>query len=133
MSEDTTGRALVDLVEDELRAHSVALTSTRGNECLLCYVARLMDEFGCDTTLRWAMRFRDSRAPSATALERRLGQVGGFCDCEIFLNGFELARRLCRYDPETDELVGPEELPSCSGVRSSSTRPCSNWARRGRW
>ncbi len=64
------------------------------HECLACYVARMLSAHGCDTTLRWAQRFRDVRVPAATGLERRLGQVGGFCDCEIFLNGYQLVREL---------------------------------------
>lgn len=133
MSEETTGSELVDRLEAELRAQAADLTNPREGECLMCYVARLVDELGCDTSLRWAVKFRDARAPKATALERRLGQVGGFCDCEIFLNGFELARHLCRYEPEYDDLVPPEELPSCSGVRVNSTQPCRNWTRLRRW
>ncbi|WP_425464517.1 DUF2695 domain-containing protein [Nocardioides eburneiflavus] len=39
--------------------------------------------FGCCTTLRFATRYRDLRAPRAVGLERRLGDRGGFCDCEI--------------------------------------------------
>jgi hypothetical protein len=75
-------------------------------------------------------RFRDVRVPAATALERRLGAVGGFCDCEIFLNGYQFAGHLCRYEPETDELVAPKEPPPCSGVRARPTQPCTNWTRR---
>jgi len=133
MSEETTSSALVSRVEDELRADSAALTDPRQGECLLCYLARLVNEFGCNGALRWAGHYRDRRAPLATALERRLGAVGGFCDCEVFLNGFMLAPHLCRYDPKSDELVGPEEPPSCSGARVNSTQPCGNWTRIRRW
>jgi hypothetical protein len=68
------------------------LTSVRPGECVFCYVVRMLDAFGCDNTLRWAARFRDLAAPRATALESRLWAMGGFCDCEIFLNGVTVER-----------------------------------------
>lgn len=102
------------------------------NECLACFVARLLTDFGCDTTLRWAQRFRDLRSPTATGLERRLGSFGGYCDCEIFLNGYRLVRHLLVRDLATDELMAPGQPPVCAGVRSTSTRPCANWERRSR-
>lgn len=101
-------------------------------ECLACFVARMLTAHGCDTTLRWSQRFRDLRSPTATGLERRLGAVGGYCDCEIFLNGYRLARHLMVRDVVTDELMAPAEPPTCAGVRSTSTRPCANWQRHSR-
>ncbi|MEZ5127877.1 MAG: DUF2695 domain-containing protein [Micropruina glycogenica] len=70
-------------------------------ECVLCYVYRMIGEFGCDCRLRFATHYRDVRAVP-TGLERRLGQTGGYCDCEIFLNGYELARSTV---PEVDDLA----------------------------
>jgi hypothetical protein len=87
-----------DAMEIELRTLSVALTAPLPVECLLCYVRRMLDGFGCNATVRWARRWRDLRAPRATALEHRLARDGGFCDCEIFLNGWVLARRLRQDD-----------------------------------
>jgi hypothetical protein len=80
--------------ESWLRERALGLTEPHAAECLFCFVARMLDEHGCDTTLRWATRYRDLRAPRATALENRLYRMGGFCDCEIFLNGMTLAPRL---------------------------------------
>ena len=102
------------------------------HECLACYVARMLTAHGCDTTLRWAQRFRDVRVPAATGLERRLGSVGGFCDCEIFLNGYGLVRELLVRDVHTDELEPPALPPPCAGVRRTSAKPCINWERRRR-
>ena len=99
-----------------------------------------MLQLGC-TGLRWAKRYRDLRAPRATALERRLGQVGGFCDCEIFLNGYTLAPDQWVRTPgvvvdgilyET-EPKHPDPMPDCLGVRAGSTRGCGLWVRRQRW
>jgi len=120
-----------------------AVLVPRPGECLLCYVARMLDDFGCHTTLRFARRYRDTVAPRATALERRLGSMGGYCDCEILLNGYQLREEF--WVPEVfeddgttivvHEACAPETLPACGGVRVGSTRPCTNWERqrRGRW
>jgi len=85
--------ALAPEVRDAERAladASLALLGPEPGECLLCYVHRMLVEFGCDCRLRFAAHYRDVRAPRATGLERRLGNSGGFCDCEIFLNGYDL-------------------------------------------
>jgi hypothetical protein len=132
-----TERRFVDDIEAELRTVAARLTTPLEGECLLCYVHRML-EFGCDNQLRWARRFRDLRAPRATSLEVRLGRVGGYCDCEIFLNGFELAQELwVRPEPREDDGVVfledpryPDPLPACQGVRRGSTRGCASWVRR---
>src|SRR5689334_325301 len=125
-------------VADEAERYLQAIADPRSvpaeRECVACYVARMLTAFGCDTSLRWAIRFRDLRSPTATSLGRRLGAVGGFCDCEIFLNGYQLVRELLVRDLHTDELEAPAEPPPCAGVGRTSTRPCANWERRrGPW
>jgi len=124
---------IVEQVESYLRDQAEAMTEPTATECLGCYVQRMLAAHGCNTTLRWARRFRDRRSPRATGLERRLEDLGGFCDCEILLNGYQLARHLLVRNPATDELGAPAERPDCAGVRPTSTRPCSNWERRQRW
>ena len=125
-------RTIDQEAEAVLRLVAAGLTLPHDGECLLCFVARMLDEFGCDTTLRFATRYRDSRAPRATALESRLGRMGGFCDCEIFLNGMMLADRLLKYD-ETGEAHAPSSPPTCRHVRAGSTQGCTNWVRQRRW
>ncbi|MBU2075515.1 MAG: DUF2695 domain-containing protein [Actinobacteria bacterium] len=99
-------------------------------ECVLCYVARMLGEHGCDETLRWTGRFRELRSPRATALEGRMQAVGGFCDCEVFLNGYRLRREHLERDVHTDELRAPDHPPTCAGVgRLDSTKPCTLWER----
>lgn len=122
-------------LEQELRGLAEQLVEPHPSECLLCFMARVVDEFGCDNTLRWATRYRDLRAPRAVALEKRLGQVGGFCDCEVFMNGYQLRGAHLVYDAETDEHIPPAELPPCRGVRRGSTQGCELWERlrRGWW
>ena len=130
--------SLVTDTERELRILSTALTHPHERECLLCYVYRML-EYGC-TGLRWAVRYRDLRAPRATALERRLGRRGGYCDCEIFLNGYEPAHELWTPEREHDEdgvtciddAGWPEQLPACRGVRAGSTQGCTLWVRQRR-
>lgn len=129
----------IDETETYLRMLAAELTDPGPGECLLCYVYRML-EHGC-TGLRWAARYRDLRAPRATALERRLGSKGGFCDCEIFMNAFDL--RVEHLEPEREYIdadgvvtitdpMYPNPMPACLGARRGSTRPCGLWAARSR-
>ena len=97
-------------IERELRHLSFELTQPKPGECLHCYVYRML-EFGC-TGLRWATRYRDLKAPRATALAGRLMSKGAGCDCEIFMNGWSLRREYRVYNPETEEYEYPEEVPA---------------------
>jgi hypothetical protein len=120
--------------ETLVRQLAAELTRARPGECVYCYVIRMLDAFGCDTTLRWAARFRDRTAPRATALESRLGRMGGYCDCEIFLNGVTLVQaRGGLADDEDEDDPAVWEVPPCAKVRLGSTRGCVNWTRRFRW
>jgi hypothetical protein len=130
--------------EAEGLVHQLAdeLTRPREGECLCCYVARQLDEYPCDGTHRHAFRYRDARAPRATALAQRMRDIGACCcDCEIFMNGYQLDA--CFWTPEREvvhdgggtvilDAKQPEQLPPCAGVRRGSTRPCTNWVRRRR-
>ena len=128
-------------VETWLRAVAAELTDPQPRECLLCFVHRMLGAFGCRTTLRFATHYRDLRAPRAVALERRLGEKGGFCDCEIFLNGWTAAPHLwtpevaVEHDGWTEVLEEPEppsSMPGCLGARPGATRPCGLWQARRR-
>lgn len=135
---------LVSETEQDLRVLSTALTEARADECLLCYVYRML-AFGC-TGHRWTRHYRDLRAPRATALERRLREKGGFCDCEIFVNGYEPVPEHWVTDRTNEDWAGdededtdsedptyPDPMPSCRGVRAGSTQGCSLWRRLSRW
>lgn len=138
--------AIVIELEAHLRRRAQELVDPREGECLLCFLARTLHEVGCDTSLRWARRYRDLRAPRATALEQRLADVGGFCDCEVFLNGYVRASRLDRWGRWRDEgdevgdgdadddgiLLDDPRPPTCLGARRGSTKPCAVWARQPR-
>lgn len=125
---------LAAAVDDVLTPHP--------RECLLCYLKRMLDSFGCDTHLRFGRHFRDLRAPRAFALEKRLGRMGGYCDCEVFLNGYRLSRQFLvparvEHHDGVDYVVElerwPDSLPSCTGVRRGSTQPCILWERQRAW
>jgi hypothetical protein len=75
-------------LERELKVTSIEIMEPRQGECLHCYVYRML-EFGC-RGLRWTVRYRDTKAPRATALHHRLMSKGAGCDCEIFMNGWAL-------------------------------------------
>lgn len=139
VSMDTTD--IADAAEKIVRDAASAFTRAEARECLGCFVNRQVDEFGCDTTHRYVEAYRDQRAPNATALTSRLSGMGGFCDCEIFMNAFQPASRLWlrrestdidedEWDDELDvEWDPPVSMPPCAGVRPLSTQPCINWQR----
>ena len=60
-----------------------------------------------------------------------MGRMGGFCDCEIFLNGVQLhpASRV-RVDDEAEPARS--RRPVCAGVRKGSTQGCAHWVRQRR-
>ncbi|HEX3930917.1 MAG TPA: DUF2695 domain-containing protein [Nocardioides sp.] len=128
---------MTDMTIDEearlyLEITAERLTRVREGECLFCYVARMLEEHGCDTSLRFTRLYRERRAPRATSLERRLGAMGGFCDCEILLNAMSVARSEKSYDEGSEEWLLPEPRAACRGVRRGSTQSCGIWERRRR-
>lgn len=101
---------IAEVVEAELRALASMLTEPDDRECLRCFVLRMLSEFGCDGSHRWSGRWRDVRAPRATGLLRRLGELGGSCDCEVLMNVFpqypSAVRRLpCAGQPQPGSAV----------------------------
>jgi hypothetical protein len=103
---------IADAVEAELRTLSCLLTEPEEHECLRCFVLRMLSEFGCDGTHRWATRWRDLRAPAASGLLARLAELGGCCDCEVLLNVF----------PEYPQGTGV--LPCAGQPQPGSAVPC---------
>jgi Protein of unknown function (DUF2695) len=100
------------------------------DECLACFVDRMMRLYGCANRLTWAMRWRDRRAPRATALRRRLEARGGFCDCEVLMNVHVRPEWLPGPWGEVDSrpaTTGEGTAPPCFGVRRGSTQACAHW------
>lgn len=81
----------------------------RGDECLCCYLLRMLDAFDCDNSLRWAVRWRNELAPALDGLECDLVDRGGFCDCEVVMNAYWPAYEL-------DDQAAP---PGCRATRSN--------------
>jgi hypothetical protein len=111
MAEDMTG-GIAGAVEAEIAWLSQHLTEPGEHECLRCFVLRMINEFGCDGTQRWAARWRDVRAPKIRGLLRRLERMGGFCDCEVLFNVY----------PHYPEVARP--LPCAGQPEPGSTSPC---------
>ncbi|MHB1064581.1 MAG: DUF2695 domain-containing protein [Georgenia sp.] len=116
-------------LEAEIDGLARYLLAPHQRECVLCYVNRMVVEFGCDHTLRWAVTWRAVRAPQATKLLTRLRSRAGYCDCGIFTNGWDVTVDTV-LDPGTGEECWPPEVAGCRGVHPGSTRPCSLWAPR---
>jgi hypothetical protein len=107
MAEDIAAQA-----EAEVAWLSRRLTEPGERECLRCFLLRMIGEFGCDGTLRWAGHWREQRAPRARGLLRRLQQLGGCCDCEILMNVF----------PDYPDSAVP--LPCAGQPQPGSAMPC---------
>jgi len=103
---------IAEVVEAELVALSGLLTEPAEQECLRCFLLRMINEFGCDGRHRWTVRWRDVRAPKAGALVRKLSELGGCCDCEVLLNVFP-------HYPQGNGL-----LPCAGQPRPGSAVPC---------
>ena len=102
-----------DAVEAELAEMSSRLTEPGERECLRCFLLRMLEQFGCDGTHRWTVRWRDLRSPGAKGLIRRLERQGACCcDCEVILNVYP-------YYPHTGPL-----LPCAGVLRAGSSVPC---------
>lgn len=118
-----------------LAATALAEMPPHRNECLLCYVSRLLHVLGCDRSLRIAERFREVNAPRATAMARRLKQIGATCDCQIeAVHGIrssviEYEDTLAEQFPDAPRLETALRF-GCYGVRKGSTQPCLGWMRR---
>jgi hypothetical protein len=128
-----------DEAERYLRQLSEEWVRPEQGECPTCFVDRMLHRFGCDGTLRFALFFRDQRAPGAAALEHTLGAAGGYCDCEVLMNAVEPAAHLTTpegWGTDADgrevylEAAEPTVMPPCLRVPAGSTQPCGNWAER---
>lgn len=104
---------IADEVEADLIALSCMLTEPGERECLRCFLLRMLTDFGCDRTHRWAVRWRDVRAPDAVRLTERLTELGGACDCEVLLTVF----------PEYPQ--GSGVLPCAGQPQAGSAVPCT--------
>ena len=88
-------------------------------ECLRCYLARIIQARGCDHTRRWTTRWARRRAPHDGTLLDRIENLGGCCcDCEVLLNVW--------IPREDDDRAGP-----CAGSSHEDPLvPCRTWGPR---
>lgn len=94
------------------------------HECLACFLYRALSTHGCDGTHLFLLAYRDATAPRATALERKMQLLGGYCDCEVLANAIRPITREANQALEDDvDLV-------CKGVRRGTTQPCEHWLMR---
>ncbi|MDN5794584.1 MAG: DUF2695 domain-containing protein [Intrasporangium sp.] len=98
----------------------------RPEECLACFVHRMVGLQGCSDALRWVEQFRVHRARRATALTRRLTAQGARCDCSVTDVVWRVGPELWEWAWD-GRLVPPEVVPPCRGVRPNSTQPCRHW------
>ena len=125
---------------DARPAHTVADNANNpenpgDNECLRCYLTRMLDIHGCDNTKRWTKRWRDRRAPRDKRLLRRIEDRGGICcDCEVIFNVWEGGVwEGGVWEPGPDS-VGPEnsdgpDSAACSGSGDIDPLvPCGLWS-----
>lgn len=93
-----------------------------GQECLRCYLGRMLIRHGCDNTKRWTIRWRDARARDDKRLLDELADRGGICcDCEVVMNVWE--------EPADAVTRAPGPCPG-SGSGSGSGDPldlCARW------
>ena len=85
-------------VADEAAAYLRSVTPTRSaatadcdapeqDECLRCYVERMVRARGCDTSLRFTRRWLEcSSYANPDRLLRWFESSGGYCDCEVLMN-----------------------------------------------
>ncbi len=91
MDFDTT---VADEAADYLRTVTSERTPARAggdrpspDECLRCYVDRMVLSHGCDTSLRFTRRWLDeSSFTNPRRLLRWFQSSGGYCDCEVLMN-----------------------------------------------
>ncbi len=123
-------------LEAELADLAEQLTAPQPDECLDCYLDRMLDAHGCTGhrfTRLWA---RARPRGSQPGLLRWLRQRHGYCDCEVVINSLHeewsasrrdgmlcasaLARREAErqddVEPDPDDPPRPAPPVGCSGV-----------------
>jgi hypothetical protein len=99
-------------------------------ECLRCYLVRMIRAHGCDNTKKWTIRWRARRAPGDGQLMGQIEERGGICcDCEVVFNVWE------HEDPDWE--AGHEDFRSgtagspgvvCPGTSGGDPlAPCPRW------
>jgi hypothetical protein len=93
-------------------------------ECLLCYLGRMLSQYGCDNTKKWTVRWRDRRFPGHDQVLTELEDRGGCCcDCEVIMNVWEQGG--VAWEEEAERRP---PLP-CGGIASHDPLDlCARWS-----
>lgn len=113
----------VQMIELELQELSEGLTAPGRQECLWCYLHRMLGEFGC-AGHRFTRRWADSRRRGTPDGLVRWAAAGGgcCCDCEVIMNSLSkpgAQRRGGALCAAAVAMLAQDEdgpLPACSGV-----------------
>ncbi len=98
----------VEQAERVVRKRLVEVAGPRGAECLPCYLQRVVSTYGCHGTLQWTHRWQGhqrTRRVRTGGLTQGLRDRGGFCDCEVLMNVYDV-----------DPCVPEEERRPCARV-----------------
>jgi len=86
---------VVATAEGVVREALASMVEARPEECLSCYLLRVLGHVGCDGELTLSRRWLAGRRPRpgvrglrTTRFAEELGRRGGFCDCEVLFNCF---------------------------------------------
>lgn len=100
-----SGDVYADSAERYVRQLASEIVAPHPDECLSCYLRRMIATYGCDHTLRWVQRWQRATPSSTRRLRPQLRSRGAHCDCEAVFNVFKL-----------DIPVGPDALPPCTDL-----------------
>lgn len=79
------------------------LTSPDGEDCLACYLERMVEQHGCDGTLRWTEHWQAGRPGRVEDLRAWVQARGGYCDCEVLTNALGPDPLVDDDDPDDDD------------------------------
>jgi hypothetical protein len=100
--------------EAEVARVAVALTAPADEECLYCYLRRMLTEFGCANDHRFTRRWAHGRKVRGRPVLRWAQDTGACCcDCEVILNSFgrpSTRRRGLLCAPALAELTAADQM-----------------------
>ena len=96
---------------DERTRFSRPVPEPWADECLCCFLYRILVDRGCLGGLMWSGLWRDLVAPQLTGLEDTLRAGGGFCDCEVLANVHWPQREPAADEPLPPCLAAPDSEP----------------------
>ncbi len=63
-------------------------TAPLPDECLPCYLYRMVDTQECERDFRWVHRWQHAQLARLAGLDDWLNERGGHCDCEVLYYAF---------------------------------------------